>query len=391
MSNKTNMEKKKKVLGICGVQKKKEFSSSQYLLEQALKAAEEDGAETEMVRLVDFNILECKACGFCLSNRPCPLHGDPADEHRLLYEKCLEADAFIFSSPVYALSLPSIWKKWIDRCDVNLEDDLEYDHYNYDTVEIVKGKAFRGKVAGQIAVAAGIGHEMALASLMPAFTAVKLTLVANVGLSLIEYDSEPGIKDEKWSKNVEEAQFAIDMARAVGKRVYEAIGFSAFDVVRREEKTDKFPVTASEILQLPLKGLDGEEVIVGSLEKEYLILIASSQNTQALGAKWTKELGEIYSGNTEIGIAAVACIGQLPHFITRDFVAANIRINIGEQDIYFDWDLEFAHLCSIQVEKKPHILCIDKDRQRIIFSDSLDFTKENIHTLTEIINKHIFS
>ncbi|NFA43472.1 flavodoxin family protein [Clostridium botulinum] len=382
---------KKKVLGICGVQKKFDFSSSQFLLEQALKAAEEEGAETELIRLIDYNIKECIACGNCLANQPCPLHVDSEDDLKLLYQKCLEADAFIFSSPVYALSLPSIWKKWIDRCDVNSDEDLDYEYYNYDTVEKVKGKAFRGKVAGQIAVAAGIGHEMALASLMPAFTAVKLTIVANVGLSLIEYDSEPGIKGKEWSKNIQDANFAIDMVRALGKRVYETIGFSAFDVKSKPQNqivntTMKF----NDILKFPLKNVKDNDVCFDDEKKDLLVIIASSQNTASIGAQWSSELLKKYNDSQNIKILSLACINQLPHFITKDFVISSIQKSVGNNDIYFDWNMNFVKKCSIQTENTPHILLIDKVNQKILFTKSIDFNQSNFNELDLVIANRLY-
>ena len=224
----------KKILGIAGSMKKKN-SSSEYLCSIALKAAAEYGVETELIRLVDYRILPCEGCGNCMDGKRCHLLDDPADQLTDLYNKLVAADGFIFASPVYALSLPAIWKNWIDRCEPCSDEDLAFDHYNYDRVARVKGKALRGKVAGQIVVAAGPGHEWAMASLVPCYTCVKLSMIASAGISLIEYDGQPGIQKNPWSKKIQDAEFAEMMARAVGIRVATAIGFSYFDEETQKE------------------------------------------------------------------------------------------------------------------------------------------------------------
>lgn len=381
------MNKPKKIIGICGSMTSAGKSSSQFLLEIALEAAREEGAQVELIRLADMNIKECLGCGNCLSNRKCPLHEDLEDEHHILYKKCLEADGFIFSSPVYALALPSIWKKWIDRCDVNDETDLDYDYYNYDTVERVKGKAFRGKVAAQIAVAAGLGHELALAQLMPAFTAVKLTIVANVGLSLIEYDSEPGIKNESWSKDIKDAKFAIDMARAVGKRVFETIGYSAFSIKPIDYKGNKKQWV--EILNIPIEDVNGNEIRLSSYEQNILILIASSQKTFMEGAAWKKELINKYSEESDIKILNIACIGQLPHFITHEFVLGNIKRTMTDGDMLIDWELKFSSMCNINVEDKPQIIIYDRKNEEMLFSECMNYSDDNLYDIASIIEGSI--
>lgn len=186
--------------------------------------------QTELLRLNDYNILPCDGCGNCMNGKHCHLLKDPEDQLTELYDKLKEADGFVFASPVYALSLPAVWKNWIDRCEPCSDEDLDFEYYNYDRVAGVKGKAFKGKVAGQIVVAAGPGHEWALASLMPCFTAIKLSMIASAGISLIEYDGQPGIRKRSWSKPIEEAEEAKMMARAVGMRVASSLGFSYFDL-----------------------------------------------------------------------------------------------------------------------------------------------------------------
>lgn len=381
--------KKKKIIGVCGVQRKSGFSSSSFLLSEALKAAEEEGAETSQIRLIDYNILQCEGCGHCLSNRHCPLLDRKEDQFKQLFDICMEADGFIFSSPVYALSLPSIWKNWIDRCDPCNDSDLDYDYYNYDIVQRVKGRVFKGKVAGQIAVAAGLGHEMALASLMPAFTAVKLTIVANVGLTLAEYDSEPGVKSQPWAKDIREAKFAIDMARALGKRVYEAVGFSAFNIdnTNRTRILHTDDCQKENIEEWNLEGLNGEIRPLSSFEGKQVIMIAASQKTSQEATSWLKTLSEVTSKEGEVQIVYLTMLGKIPHFITKDFIKDNVHKITGDIPALFDWDLEFCNQYELDMEQSPNILLIDPRKGKIRYSRTLTYTEANVKEVCKEIKK----
>ncbi len=212
----------KRVLGICGSAKKR-HSSSEFLLNEALQAAAETGAHTRLVRLVDYHILSCRGCGLCMDNRPCPLLRHPADELAQLFEECSAADAFVFATPVYAFTLPALWTNWIQRCGPCTAEDLAYKYYSYDTAREVKGKALKGKTAGLIAVAASIGHEAIWSPLVLLFTCYRMNVVASASMCLYEYDSQPHIRHARWSNPISEAEFAIQMARAVGQRVVESI------------------------------------------------------------------------------------------------------------------------------------------------------------------------
>lgn len=216
--------------GYIRVYEKDKFSSTEYLLECALNEAERCGASTKHIRLVDYNILPCTGCGECMNGNKCKLLSNPTDQLKELYDECCKADAFIFASPVYALSLPAIWKCWFDRCEPCSESDLDYDYYCYDVVKQVKGKAFRGKVAAQIIVSAGSGAEWAISALAPAFTAVQLSIIASAGISLIEFDAQPGIKKHNWSKDISKAHFAINIAKSIGQRVAQTIGYSTYKI-----------------------------------------------------------------------------------------------------------------------------------------------------------------
>ena len=212
----------KTILGVCG-SAKKAHSSSEFLCQQALEAAQEAGATTKLVRLADYTIQPCRGCGLCMDNRHCPLLKDPEDEVHRLFEECMAADGFIFSSPAYAFALPALWLNWLQRCPPATDEELAYKYYSYDTAREVKGKALKGKTLGLLAVAASVGHEAVWTSLEPIFTCYRMNVVASVSLSLFEFDSQPHIRSARWSRDIRQADFAITMARALGRRVYESI------------------------------------------------------------------------------------------------------------------------------------------------------------------------
>lgn len=99
-----------KVLGIMGGHRR--GGNTETLLEEALKGARSQGAETEKVVLLNLRIGPCVNCDDCRENGVCPLKDDMAS----LYPRLREADRLILSAPVYFRSLPAVSKMMIDRC-----------------------------------------------------------------------------------------------------------------------------------------------------------------------------------------------------------------------------------------------------------------------------------
>jgi len=373
--------RKKRILGICGTQKKGGFSSSEFLLNEALSAAEKAGAETKLVKLVDFNILPCEGCGLCMAKKNCPLLKNPEDQFQDLYRHCVWADAFIFSSPVYALSLPSIWKKWIDRCEPCDISDFNFDHYCYDTVKDVKGKAFKGKVAAQIVVAAGPGHEWALSSLLPAFTCIKLSVIASVGLSLIEYDAQPGIQSQPWAKDIKDSGFAINIAKEVGKRVFETIGYSTFKIENTKNRLCSQDVENYDVLTI-----EGElnNAVTGA-DRDHVVLVAGGLAAAEKSLQWLQFFKKFGSEISTVQFLNLALVDQLPPFITRDFVQKRVVENVSEFPSIFDWDMNFANQFGIPDIEHPSIIFLNTKKKQIKIFRSFDF---NSH-FTQLINNEI--
>jgi len=120
--------------------------NTEILCRHALKAIEEEGLETELVRLSDYEIKGCTACDACMKGELCAIK----DDLMILYKKMKEADAVIFASPVYISSATPEIKALIDRTTYIA-------HWN--------GKALAGKVGGPIVVARRTGASFTMAQL----------------------------------------------------------------------------------------------------------------------------------------------------------------------------------------------------------------------------------
>jgi multimeric flavodoxin WrbA len=108
-----------KVLGItCG----RKNGNSELLLKQAFKAIEEKcGAVTEFIRLQDAYIKACTGCETCMVNHMrgnaefrC-IHKPEEDHFFFIEQRMREADALIFSMPIYNLIPAGIAVKYLNK------------------------------------------------------------------------------------------------------------------------------------------------------------------------------------------------------------------------------------------------------------------------------------
>lgn len=95
-----------KVNGLCGK-----------LLRKVLEGTEECGAATKCYDLITCNIKYCKGCGTCYLKNPglpigkCPLEDDVAG----ILREYIEADGYIFASPVYDVYVTALMKTFLER------------------------------------------------------------------------------------------------------------------------------------------------------------------------------------------------------------------------------------------------------------------------------------
>ncbi|MBC7130808.1 flavodoxin family protein [Candidatus Bathyarchaeota archaeon] len=121
--------------------------NTELIVNEALKAAEEEGCRTELIRLADKDIKPCDACLSCKKTGECRID----DDFKEIFNKMVEADGIIFGSPVYFSSAtPQI---------MALAQRAGY-------VSQVRGRVFENKVGGPITVARRAGQNFTFAQLL---------------------------------------------------------------------------------------------------------------------------------------------------------------------------------------------------------------------------------
>ena len=134
-----------RILGIVG--SPRVGGNTERLVAEALKAAEEDGAETELLRLADKEVKACDGCLSCRKTGECHVK----DDFKPIFDKMVEADGIILGSPVYFGSATPQIKALIDRAGY---------------LSGAKGRVFENKVGGALVVARRAGQNFTFAQLL---------------------------------------------------------------------------------------------------------------------------------------------------------------------------------------------------------------------------------
>ncbi len=100
-----------RLLGIAGSPRRN--GNSEILLDLALAAATEAGAQVEKVVLSRLKVSPCLACDFCVSGR-C-VQRDDMDG---LYPKLESVDSLLLATPVHFYGLPALTKCLVDRAQL---------------------------------------------------------------------------------------------------------------------------------------------------------------------------------------------------------------------------------------------------------------------------------
>jgi len=100
-----------RIVGVQGSPRK--GRNTEVLLRHALAAAEEAGAETELVNLAELDVKSCVGCNTCVREKRCPL--DDEDDMTAVKEALLSADGVVFASPSYFGAVPGLLKNVMDR------------------------------------------------------------------------------------------------------------------------------------------------------------------------------------------------------------------------------------------------------------------------------------
>lgn len=187
------------IIGISGSRRREDDcphddSTSEWLLNVALKKAEKLGAKTEMIRLREFDIQPCKEC-YSTTNTQChfycscfPKGKNGDDMTNKLYDKCLWADGIIFATPVNNFKMSTYMSLFIDRlismdgslspADIlypkNKELNIKHTKFIELTADDKFGsgflRRFTGKSAGIIVSGHEAGAAMTISSLFMTLT-----------------------------------------------------------------------------------------------------------------------------------------------------------------------------------------------------------------------------
>jgi len=99
-----------KILGIMGSPRIK--GNTDLLLDEALKGAQSQEAETEKIILDKLKIAPCREYYGCLKDGNCVIRDDMDD----IYPKLLDADAIVVASPIFFYTVSAQVLAFISRC-----------------------------------------------------------------------------------------------------------------------------------------------------------------------------------------------------------------------------------------------------------------------------------
>jgi multimeric flavodoxin WrbA len=99
-----------KIVAILGSPRKE--GNSELMLNEAIRAVEEEGHSVTLFRPSDMDISPCTNCGGCDETGECIIE----DQMNEVYSAIRQADRFIISSPIFFFGIPAQLKALIDRC-----------------------------------------------------------------------------------------------------------------------------------------------------------------------------------------------------------------------------------------------------------------------------------
>lgn len=193
-----------RLLGIAGSPRSR--SNSLVLLDEAVKGfLEVKRAEVEIVDLSKKKIDHCIACNRCKEKRECILK----DDLNQILPKWSQADALLYSSPVYHMSISSKLKACIDRIG-----HVHFARYERTLPRLCKV----GGVLSQGTARYG-GQELAIQFLINHLLTMNCLPIS--GDTPESYMGGPG-KSPNWEKgSIREDEVGLATAKNIGKRVAE--------------------------------------------------------------------------------------------------------------------------------------------------------------------------
>ncbi|WP_026895893.1 flavodoxin family protein [Clostridiisalibacter paucivorans] len=148
-----------KVIGICGSPREK--GNTEFFIQTTLDKLNNNGVETELIRLKGKNISGCNGCYRCVEKKECVIE----DDFQELFQKMMSADGILLGSPVYHSSITPKLKGLLDRAGFLgrwVANEMKDNNSGYQW----KGSAFSGKLVAPITVARRAGQNFTFAQLL---------------------------------------------------------------------------------------------------------------------------------------------------------------------------------------------------------------------------------
>jgi multimeric flavodoxin WrbA len=150
-------DRKMRILAVNGSPRRN--GNTQIMLEKVLEVCAEAGAETEYLRLRDYEIKPCDACETCGKHKKCH-YKDDLDQ---ILPKLWSADGIVVGSPVYGMGVSAHTRLFLDRVG-GLHATWMSGKDGHD------GPGFTRTVAGAVLAAGRTGGSLAWSSLVAEFT-----------------------------------------------------------------------------------------------------------------------------------------------------------------------------------------------------------------------------
>ena len=124
------------IIGICGSPRK---GNNEFLLKEALKAAEKEGAKTELILLREKKVEMCDGCCECDTTKKCHFKDDMND----IISKLKKSDGIILATPTYFDNVNGLMKNFLDRLNpLGVDRELKDKKFSVITVGATEPKSF---------------------------------------------------------------------------------------------------------------------------------------------------------------------------------------------------------------------------------------------------------
>lgn len=212
-----------KLLGLaCG----RKMGNSEIMLKEALMAAEVLGIKVEIIRLVDLDIKPCMHCLQCPWNPKGPNGCIHKDDAPFLWDKIMECDGLIISSPVYTLTPPALLLNIRDRILGPKADIAFIDEYKkagnkdirFNRQAFVDERIFKARAGGFISIGGAPYIDWVTLAIPLLYTltfSMQVEIIDQIQLTGVGAPGAVLLKEE-----------ALDRARKLGLNVAKSMGKS---------------------------------------------------------------------------------------------------------------------------------------------------------------------